>query len=337
MTDEHVLVSPLGRSPGAVSGIALALIGGDNGRVGNHDIARVITVGTSHPDVKKAARILTSVFHETEIAYEQRAIKPAELREEDDSADQYFKEFGRALEDVNESGATAHVAVTGGRSGMGALAALSTNLYGADYMWHLWVHDDIAKGGEIDSLQPPYTLENPCLNPTLEDGHYEVVRLPFIDLRPLHPYIRKYAAKGRVPDQDFEHPLLRLLLQSNLDRLAEVFPATISIREADRIVEMAQQYPSSDGEEQRRLDMELGRILERSDITDEATEERLRALIAGGMPVDRVLAAAKRGEDKTGFWEWLAANKDSIETATTTGAFIVKALELWLKVHGYIG
>lgn len=336
MTD-HVLISPLGRSPGAVSGVALALIGGHNTIGENFNISRVITVGTSHPKVKAAARILKSVFNYTEILYEEQGIEAAELREGDGSANAYMQRFGQVLEEVNADQATVHVAVTAGRAGMGALAALSTNLYGTDYMWHFWVHDDIASRGDVDLLEPPLTIDNVHLNPTLEEGSYELVDLPAPDLRPLHPVIWEYLREDKVPD--VTSPLYPLFASGKIRRLQDIFPATLTMSQADRILELRQQYPGADEATRQDIMAEFWRIIGRSTIIDDEAYQRLQKLVTSGASAEKVLAIARRAEDKTGFWHWVENNQDKIAMAAATATasdFLLNAIQLWLQFQGYI-
>lgn len=325
---EHVLVSPLGFSPGAVSGLAFALMEAD------YPISRVVTLGTSHQDVQGAAQILKNLFRDMEeMAYESLHIAATELRRTDDSTADFVAQMGLALESANQNGNTVHVGVTGGRSGMGALAALATNLYGADHLWHFWVTDDIEKGGRLHELSGSYTIDNRYLNPTIQEGSYEIVELPFVDLRPLHPLIWDYHRNGRLPQ---DTPLAQLLTKGQVKRLQDVFPAGLTISKADELVEMIQSYPQLERDKQDKAMIRLGRILTGAGVTDEATEDRLRKLMQAGLPVEHVLTLAANVEDKTGFWHWLQDNKDQISTTTTVAGFVLNGLELWLKVKGYI-
>lgn len=325
---EHVLVSPLGFSPGAVSGLAFALI------EASYPVSRVITLGTSHEDVHSAARHLENLFHEVDdILYEPYFIPAEELRERDDSTNAFVAQMGLALESARPEENIVHVGVTGGRSGMGALAALATNLYGAEHLWHFWVAEEIEKGGRQQDLRPPFTIDNRYLNPTVEDGLYELVELPFIDLRPLHHLIWEYHKNGTVP---LDTPLTRLLRQGQFRRLQDVFPAGLTISSADELIEMIRQYPDLERPEQRKVDVRLGRILENAGVSDAATTDRLLKLMEAGLPGEQVWVLAAAAEDRTGFWQWLQENQDLIKTGSTVTAVILKGLEIWLKTQGFM-
>ncbi len=325
---EHVLVSPLGFSPGAVSGLAFALI------KAYYPISRVITLGTSHPDVRSAANYLKNLFDEEEdMEYEPCFISAKELRETDDSTNTFVSKMGLALESARPGENIVHVGVTGGRSGMGALAALATNLYGAEHLWHFWVAEEIERGGRLQDLRPPFTRDNRYLNPTVEDGLYELVELPFVDLRPLHDLIWEYHKNGTVP---LDTPLTRLLRQGQFRRLQDVFPAGMTISSADELIALIQQYPDLDRLEQRKADVRLGHILENAGMADEATTDRLLRLMEAGLPGERVLILAAEAEDRTGFWQWLQEHQDLIKAGSTVTGVMLKGLEIWLKTQGYM-
>lgn len=326
---EHVLVSPLGFSPGAVTGLAIALM--EN----NYPISHVITVGTSHDNVHKAARYLENLFHELEdLVYEPRYIKGNELRDEEDAAHEFVAHMGLALEAASQNNNIVHVGVTGGRSGMGALAALATNLYGADFLWHMWVTEEIERGGRVTDLEEPLTLENRYLNPTLEEGAYELVSLPFIDLRPLHPLIWEYHRTGKAPDTD--SPLYRLFVGGQAQRLQDVFPAGLTLKLADELIALIQSYPTQSSDEQARSLVHLGAILTQAGITEPSTEDRLRKMMQAGLGGDALQRILDGDKDKVGFWQWVKTHQGELTVSGTFTTIILQGLELFLKARGYL-
>jgi len=193
----HVLISPLGRSPGAVSGVYFGL------RKRDTPVGEVITVGTSDDDVQKAADYwLEPLFRsETDVAYRPRFITSEELQGGEQDVGPFTALMGLHIQQAREAGHVVHVAVTGGRSGMGALGALAAQLYGADHLWHLWVERAIEEGGSVDRLHPPKDRTNVYLNPTAQGKErkaWELVALPFVDMTPLHGVIREYVRNGVV-------------------------------------------------------------------------------------------------------------------------------------------
>lgn len=185
---EHVLISPVGFSPGAVSGVYFALA------KQGIQVNQVITVGTRHDDVRKATGTLKALLRKVDgLAYKDCYIYEQELNQK--ASGPFAARMGLYISQARQAGKTVHVAVTGGRSGMGALAALAAQIYRADRLYHIWVRDDIERKGASPN-QPP-TLDNICLNPTIQDGVWDLVRLPFTDLSGWLEDAEKYRASGR--------------------------------------------------------------------------------------------------------------------------------------------
>lgn len=271
---KHLLISPLGQSPGAVSGVFFAL------RKAGFDISRVITVGTNHSEVIKAEDRLEELFDTVQTAeYIPRQI--AEHEDLTEAATAVFGEaIGQALAEERQKGNTVHVAVTAGRAGMGALAALATNLYGADYLWHLWVPDEIAEGGLVKNLNPPYDEQNPFLNPTGSDDNYDLVRLPLIDLSPLHPFIHAIHDKGIILNLNV--PLLKLFTFGQYRHLGDLFPSQMPVAQVDDILDLAaRNYPQLPRDEQAAVDEALGGIFNDLDLADD-DRNRLREFVKAG-------------------------------------------------------
>lgn len=320
----EILVSPLGRAPGAVSGVAYAL------QEAGYEIERVITLGTSHPDVFAAAQCLKNVFVD-DFVYEPRDIPAPELRDRDGSSDAFVSNFGLALEEANHGGNTVHVAVTAGRAGMGALAALATNLYGTDHLWHFWVTDEIAEGGLIDRLQRPLTKENMYLNPTVSDPEfYELVELPFIDLRPLHSVIWEYYKHRTVPAEDSKYG--RMLTAEQLEQLLQVFPAGITLKQLKKIKDMAEIAPTLSAEQQLQQVEELGAILSNAGFVPASMRDRLRRMVVGNTPLDTILREMGEASSNPQFREqigrWLDENSNRIQTSAamvTTATSVISA------------
>lgn len=185
---EHVLISPVGFSPGAVSGVYFAL------EKQGIQVNQVITVGTRHNDVRKATGTLKALFRKVDgLVYKDCYIYEKELNQK--ASGPFAARMGLYISHARQAGQTVHIAVTGGRSGMGALAALAAQIYRADRLYHMWVREDIEREGARPN-QPP-TLDNICLNPTIQDGVWDLVRLPFTDLSGWLEDAEKYRASGR--------------------------------------------------------------------------------------------------------------------------------------------
>lgn len=343
----HVLITPLGFSPGAVTGLALAL---NN----NFDrcLKHVVTVGTAHRDTKAAAAIVDNVLKEANIAYDPRYIRQLELlnrtETQEDAARDYMIAIGQVMDDYRDQASHIHVGVTAGRSGMGALAALATNVYGADYLWHFWVDADIEENGRLGKIRPPYDRNNVYLNPTAspDENRYDLVALPFLDLRPLHPIIEQHYRNYRSAlekGQSYQAPepisyLLQQLIQAGIHRLGDIFPASLPIGVADWIFETQRIFPLLSQEEKVQRERKLVRFLERHQIVDTTTESRLIQLMQIGGNFNQLLKIGERDADRKGFWNWLRENPEHILSAITAGSALTQALlqavTVWLMAGG---
>ncbi|MCA9897240.1 MAG: hypothetical protein KC433_03575 [Anaerolineales bacterium] len=337
---EGILVTPLGLSPGAVSGMALAL----NAQLGRETISRVEAIGTTNKTSLEVGQKLKELLNEKDILFKPHFISQAEL-DTDDAATEFMLRMGQLLGSLQGQGHKIHVGVTSGRSGMGALAALATNVYGADHLWHLWVSKDIEEKGRWEILPRPHSLDtNKYLNPTLEDGAYQVVKLPFLDLRPYHPILRQYylsykraIANHQTPDVPKEvSPLLTLLVNSQIERFEELFPAELSFGAAQEIADMVAKFSSQSPEEQDEAMIRLGAILRQHQIIDEQTRQRLQRVLrheGDGEEVWRILTS---DTDTQGIWQRIAANKDQLSLGVSATALLLQIAMMILQIQGVI-
>jgi hypothetical protein len=326
------LVSPLGRAPGAVSGVYFAL------KVQHGiDVTRVITVGTQHPDVLSAARnYLAPLFEDLGVDYDPIHVPAVELKGTMRNVGPYVSMVGEALQRAAEGDAKVHIAVTGGRSGMGALAALATNLYGADQMWHLWVKREIEEKGSVENLRgvhPSDFQTSLALNPTVEGKEaYDLVNLPFLDLRPLHELLWQYLRTDKYPD--VEEPLIKILMSADKNRFSEVFPAGLTFGQFDEIMELARTYEQADEERRLELLMEIGAKLQEAGVLEAGERQKLLDLMAVGASADDFFALARRSQKRSRwrkFWDWILENKEKIEIGVKTSGFVATVVEIILK------
>lgn len=228
---EHVLISPLGFAAGAVSGVYFALK--DQGVV----VDEVITVGTCHDDVRNAAGILDELFNQVVgVEYRPHYIDALDLRgRERDAGGPFAARMGLYIDRACRARQTVHVAVTGGRSGMGALAALAAQLYRANHLYHLWVDEDIELNG-IARAEPD--LDNKYVNPTVEPGLCELVTLPFANLSKLVEAVQESTTE--LPE-----PLAKLLAENvplALDTLTGYAPPGLSLRSARELLSLSERW-----------------------------------------------------------------------------------------------
>lgn len=228
----HVLISPVGFSPGAVSGVYFALAKQEI------QVDQIITVGTRHDDVRKATGTLKALFRRIDgLAYKDCYIYEKELNQK--SSGPFAARMGLYISQAHQAGKTVHVAVTGGRSGMGALAALAAQIYRADRLYHIWVREDIEREGASPN-QPP-TLDNICLNPTIQDGVWDLVRLPFTDLSGWLKDAEKYRASGRFVEN---WTAGRLVDEgpAMLEVLASYVPAGLTIQATQELLSLTAEW-----------------------------------------------------------------------------------------------
>ena len=233
---EHVLISPLGFAPGAISGVYFAL---EKQKV---KVTQVITVGTAHSHVRNAAATLESLFRQVGgVNYKPCYIDAQDLRgRERDASGPFAARMGLYIQQAHDSKQVVHVAVTGGRSGMGALAALAAQLYRADYLYHLWVDEEIEREGIARATPDP---KNRYVNPTVAEGLCELVSLPFADLSRIVEALPKYRAGEPVPA---DWSASRLVGEDSvlLDTLIHYAPAGLSLGSARELLGLGEQWRS---------------------------------------------------------------------------------------------
>jgi hypothetical protein len=148
----NILLSPIGRSPGAVTGIYYALAEQET-RV---QIDAVVLLSTAMPQVKEAAKMVKQVLGPDKVVV--LPLRAAENKEpshdfNDEATALSFIQLANAvLEHGNREGDRVYIGISGGRSSMGALATLSAYVYGAAGIYHLWVDEKIEAQGDITQL-----------------------------------------------------------------------------------------------------------------------------------------------------------------------------------------
>lgn len=148
----NILLSPIGRSPGAVTGIYYALAEQEDAV----QIDTVVLLSTAMPQVKEAAKMVGEVLGQDKVV-----VLPLRAAENRPSHD--FNDVATALNFIHLANAVldhasradgnqVYIGISGGRSSMGALATLSAYVYGAAGIYHLWVDEKIEEQGDITQL-----------------------------------------------------------------------------------------------------------------------------------------------------------------------------------------
>jgi hypothetical protein len=352
---EHILVSPLGFAAGAVSGVYFAL------EKQGVKVDRIITVGTAHSHVRNAAAILEMLFRRVgEVDYKPCYIDAVDLRgRERDASGPFAARMGLYIDQARQAGQTVHVAVTGGRSGMGALAALAAQLYRANHLYHLWVNEEIEREGIARAEPDP---KNRYVNPTIENGLYELVSLPFADLSKLVDEVQRYR-EGAQPTADWSAGQLVGEAPSMLEALTHYVPAGLSLDSARELLDLIEQWrsqvewiaedapdkiikvPTVNDAKQKEIWQRALSILYTAGALDDDSRDRLRGLMRDSVADDYAQRSVDRAREKDdlGFFKWLAGNKDALTVlvaliglGANVGTFVLKGLELWMKAQGMI-
>ena len=150
--NRHILLSPIGRSPGTVTGIYYAL---QDQKV---EIDAVALLSTASETVKRSADWVEKELGKDKVT---RLSLRSPNREKytvdfdnEDAAVDFIRQVNAVLMQARKAGDKVFLGITAGRSSMGALATLSAYVYGAAGVYHLWVDREIEKNGDIDKLDP---------------------------------------------------------------------------------------------------------------------------------------------------------------------------------------
>jgi len=151
----NILLSPIGRSPGAVTGIYYALAEQEAAV----QIDTVVLLSTAMPQVKKSARMVKQVLGSEGVNVVALPLRAAEAKGpshdfNDEATVLNFIQLANAVLDHGSraGGDRVYIGISGGRSSMGALVTLSAYIYGAAGIYHLWVDEEVEKKGDIAQL-----------------------------------------------------------------------------------------------------------------------------------------------------------------------------------------
>ncbi len=227
---QAVLISPLGLSPGAVSGVFFEL------KLAYYiDVQRIVTIGPDDQEnepLRESLSILNDIFRGR---VEHRWLPLVGIDDLSTDAEyRVFQTFADEIRQAKEEGWEVVVAVTGGRSGLGAMAAMAAQFYGADALCHLHVSSDIEEKGRVTSREMDAITQreipgpgvpgnkvhkrNPYLDP-IRAGKGRLVELPFVRLD-ITPQELTRIARGEVTafiyDYLRQHPQVLIDLPQDL-------------------------------------------------------------------------------------------------------------------------
>lgn len=146
----RILLSPIGRSPGAVTGIYYALAEQEPPVA----IDAVVLISTTMPRVLDAAKIVQQTIggDKVHIFRLRGGEQPSHDFTDETTILDFIHQVNAVLDHAQRAGNEVYIGISGGRSSMGALATLSAYVYGAAGVFHLWVDEEIEWQGDIDRL-----------------------------------------------------------------------------------------------------------------------------------------------------------------------------------------
>lgn len=170
-----ILLSPIGRSPGAVTGIYYAL----QEQTPPVTVDAVVLVATAMDYVQQAAKIVQKTLGPERVHILPLRVQDKGAHDFKDEATvlDFIHQVNAVLAHVRRANDEVYIGISGGRSSMGALATLSAYIYGATGVYHLWVHEEIERKGDIKDLQSMLPSQRmPVLKPAPDK--YRLVNLP---------------------------------------------------------------------------------------------------------------------------------------------------------------
>jgi len=219
----RILLSPLGRSPGAVSGLYHAL------EESGVSVDRLIVLATSDPAVQRSADMLREHFYDKPAGF--LTIQKISAGDDPEMVDEravygFIHRVNAVLYNARHAGDEVHIGIAGGRKSMSALATLSAYVYGAAAVYHFWVHEEIERYGDIYNLPPPGKKREWVMHPSkYQPSEFNQVgehscRLVSI---PLVPFDRVWdherLAKVLAENPQARRALLRTITDADMQRL----------------------------------------------------------------------------------------------------------------------
>lgn len=178
----NILLSPIGRSPGAVTGIYYALASQDPPVA----IDAVVLIATTMARVLDAAAVVEEDLGRDKVYTLKLRKGEAEPSHDFNDAGtvlNYIQLVNAVLSHARQAEDRVYIGISGGRSSMGALATLSAYVYGAAGIYHLWVDQEIEERGDISKLPTLPSQRKAVLNPPSDKRKLVAIPLaPFDDL-----------------------------------------------------------------------------------------------------------------------------------------------------------
>ena len=147
----NILLSPIGKSPGAVTGIYHALAA----QTPPVQIDQVILLATVMPRVQDTCEFVQEALgaDKVRVLPLRAATQPSHDFNDAATVLDFIQQANAVLAHGRRAGNQIYIGISGGRSSMGALATLSAYVYGAAGIFHLWVDESIEERGSVEKLE----------------------------------------------------------------------------------------------------------------------------------------------------------------------------------------
>jgi hypothetical protein len=127
-------------------------------------------------------------------------------------------------------------------------------------------------------------------------------------------------------------PIIPILVKMGAQRLADVFPADLSVTAADRIVEIARLHQAVQSPAEREtLADELLLILGRFNVADRDTIQRLKTLVRTGGSPEEARQIVERDSARPQFWAFVLEHKDELDVVLDVFGFLINSASLYIQ------
>ncbi len=234
------LIATLGQSPGTVTGLYLELA---EYRQPKQLIDRVHLLGTQDKDVLGAARIVKErlTAHRKDIEVIEDHLDERDFRK----VEAFQKIVTHRLQESAAQG-NVIVGITGGRTGMGAMLAISAQFYGNVRVYYYLVDDEIAQNGPISQLRKLGRF-NPdlyelVLNPGSRENRSYIVELPAANMVERREYIEQHRTTELA-----EKTSSQVFSANEANAILRLLPRRMTIDQAREYIGILQQITANGG------------------------------------------------------------------------------------------
>lgn len=331
----YTLIATLGRSPGTVTGLYRLLYAG-----GRSNIDKIHLLRTKTPAIKLAQ----NTIEENLRPFKNLKIEFTELGEDNPTSIAAFQKIindaiQRELEDPNRQ---IIIGIAGGRTSMGAMLAISAQLYDrVTHIYHLWVDLELENSGDIDTLLK-LKRSNPDAYNTVLDPKDRATLLSI----PNYGLAKK--ALGTEMQKIQSTPSISLSEIDSADYVLSLLPRRMTVEQAQQYLKIYKAAQCGDPYDE----LELIKLLKEAGILDiERHFNHLKTLASRpeGQPIellgewvnsverDKVYWSRGLGNTYQRYREDLTFLFTSVQTSTAVISLGISLLALHLQVIGLQG